>query len=76
MWSGTRASSPWAGFFTLLSAIGDTGTFFLFGFLTLVALTYFYRQVPETKNRTLPEIERDLRLPHGAMNEPDHPAAA
>ncbi|MEO7193671.1 MAG: sugar porter family MFS transporter [Pseudonocardiaceae bacterium] len=50
-------------FLTLLAAIGDAGTFFLFGFLTLVALGYFYRQVPETKNRTLPEIERDLGIP-------------
>lgn len=56
-------------FLSLLAAIGDDGTFFLFGFLTLVALGYFYRQVPETKNRTLPEIERDLGLPRGAMSE-------
>ncbi|MGH3248132.1 MAG: hypothetical protein ACRDOI_18300 [Trebonia sp.] len=26
-------------------------------------LAYFQRQVPETKNRTLPDIERDLDLP-------------
>lgn len=50
-------------FLSLLAALGDDGTFFLFGSLTLVALGYFYRQVPETKNRTLPEIERDLGLP-------------
>jgi len=56
-------------FLSLLAAIGDDGTFFLFGFLTLVALVYFYRQVPETKNRTLPEIERELGLPHGAMGQ-------
>ncbi len=64
-------------FLTLLSAIGDDGTFFLFGFLTLVALAYFYKQVPETKNRTLPEIERDLGLPHGAMSDAgEQPASA
>jgi sugar porter (SP) family MFS transporter len=65
-------------FLTLLGAIGDDGTFFLFGFLTVVALTYFYKQVPETKNRTLPQIERDLGLPTDALSEPisAHPTAA
>jgi sugar porter (SP) family MFS transporter len=47
-------------FLTLLSAIGGSGAFFLFGFLTLVALAYFWRKVPETKGRSLQEIERDL----------------
>jgi sugar porter (SP) family MFS transporter len=47
-------------FLTLLSAIGGVGVFFLFGFLTLVALTYFWKKVPETKGRSLQEIERDL----------------
>ena len=49
-------------FLTLLAAIGDAGTFFLFGLLTLLALGYFYRKVPETRNRTLAQIERDLGL--------------
>jgi sugar porter (SP) family MFS transporter len=47
-------------FLTLLSAIGNAGTFFLFAFLSVVALAYFQRQVPETKNRSLHDIERDL----------------
>jgi sugar porter (SP) family MFS transporter len=47
-------------FLTLLSAIGGVGVFFLFGFLTLVALAYFWRKVPETKGRSLQEIEREL----------------
>lgn len=54
-------------FLTLLSAIGDAGTFFLFAGLTVIALVYFQRQVPETKNRSLQEIERDLALPAGAL---------
>ena len=47
-------------FLTLLGAIHGSGTFFLFGFLTLVALVYFQRRVPETKNRSLQAIEHDL----------------
>ncbi len=47
-------------FLTLLNAISGVGVFFLFGFLTLVALAYFWRKVPETKGRSLQEIERDL----------------
>jgi sugar porter (SP) family MFS transporter len=53
-------------FLTLLSAIGGVGAFFLFGFLTLVALGYFWRKVPETKGRSLQEIERDLVHTHAA----------
>ncbi|MCW2941447.1 MAG: sugar porter family transporter [Actinomycetia bacterium] len=47
-------------FLTLLNAIDGVGVFFLFGFLTLVALAYFWRKVPETKGRSLQEIEHDL----------------
>jgi hypothetical protein len=55
-------------FLTLLSAIGGTGVFLLFGALTLVALVYFIRRVPETKGRSLQAIERDLRgLPEPAV---------
>jgi hypothetical protein len=36
---------------------------FLFAGLSVVALAYFQRQVPETKNRSLQDIERDLDLP-------------
>ncbi len=49
-------------FLTLLSAIGNAGTFFLFAFLSAAALVYFQWQVPETKNRSLYDIERDLDL--------------
>jgi sugar porter (SP) family MFS transporter len=50
-------------FLTLLSAIGNAGTFFLFAGLSIVSLVYFQRQVPETKTRSLQDIERDLDLP-------------
>jgi hypothetical protein len=47
-------------FLTLLGAIHGSGTFFLFAALTIVAVVYFHARVPETKNRSLQEIERDL----------------
>jgi sugar porter (SP) family MFS transporter len=53
-------------FLTLLSAIGNAGTFFLFAGLSILALAYFQRQVPETKNRSLQEIERQLDVPVAA----------
>jgi hypothetical protein len=47
-------------FLTIKNAIGAMGVFLLFGSLTLVALLYFWREVRETKGRSLQEIERDL----------------
>lgn len=47
-------------FLTLVGAFGGHWVFFLFAFLTLVALAYFYRAVPETKGRSLEDIERGL----------------
>jgi sugar porter (SP) family MFS transporter len=47
-------------FLTLLNAITPKGVFFMFAFLTLVALAYFAKRVPETKQRSLQQIERDL----------------
>jgi sugar porter (SP) family MFS transporter len=56
-------------FLTLLGAIGNAGTFFLFAGLSIVAVVYFQRQVPETRNRSLQEIERELDHPRGAAND-------
>jgi sugar porter (SP) family MFS transporter len=57
------ASANWAAnflvtisFLTLLNAITDAGTFFMFTFLTVVAVVYFWRRVPETKGLQLDEI--------------------
>jgi hypothetical protein len=47
-------------FLTIKNAIGAMGVFLLFGSLTLLALLYCWREVPETKGRSLQEIERDL----------------
>jgi sugar porter (SP) family MFS transporter len=47
-------------FLTLLNAISNAGTFFLMGFLSLVAVAYFWKKVPETEGLTLEEIEREM----------------
>ncbi|MFJ4653309.1 MFS transporter [Nocardia sp. NPDC088792] len=38
-------------FLTLLGVVGNAGTFFLFGSLTVVALAYVYLRVPESETR-------------------------
>ena len=43
-----------------LQFVGPSSFLGVFGSLTLVALPYFWREVPETKGRSLQEIERDL----------------
>ncbi|ELY88310.1 sugar porter family MFS transporter [Natrialba taiwanensis] len=48
-------------FLRLVDVIGQSGTFWLYGILSLVALVFCYRLVPETKGRSLEEIEADLR---------------
>ena len=47
-------------FLTLLNAITNAGTFLLMGLVTLVAVAYFWKKVPETKGLTLQEIERQM----------------
>ena len=47
-------------FLSIKNAIGGMGVFLLFGALTLVALLYFWREVPETKGRSLQELEQEL----------------
>lgn len=44
-------------FLTLTDAIGQSGTFLLFAFFSVVAFVWVTRLVPETKGRTLEEIE-------------------
>ncbi|ELY64749.1 sugar transporter [Natronococcus jeotgali DSM 18795] len=58
----------WAGnllvsltFLRLVDVFGQSGTFWLYGVLTLLALVFCYQLVPETKGRSLEEIEDDLR---------------
>jgi sugar porter (SP) family MFS transporter len=47
-------------FLTLLNTISNAGTFFLMGFLSVVAVAYFWKRVPETEGLTLQQIEREM----------------
>ena len=47
-------------FLSLINALGALGTFAAFAVITVGAVWYFFARVPETKNRSLAEIERDL----------------
>ncbi|WP_404304537.1 sugar porter family MFS transporter [Neorhodopirellula lusitana] len=40
-------------------ALGASGTFWLYGFICLIGFVVLYFKVPETKNKSLEEIERD-----------------
>ncbi|HUJ41780.1 MAG TPA: sugar porter family MFS transporter [Candidatus Acidoferrales bacterium] len=64
---GTAAASNWAAnllvsltFLTLVEALGPARTFWLYGFFAIGAWIFSYYLVPETKGRTLEEIERAL----------------
>lgn len=48
-------------FLTILGAIHGAGTFFLFAALSLFAVVYCIRRVPETKGESLQQIERELQ---------------
>jgi sugar porter (SP) family MFS transporter len=47
-------------FLTLTTAITKQGTFWLYAFFGICALVFFYTLVPETKDRSLEEIQADL----------------
>ncbi|QCS45013.1 sugar porter family MFS transporter [Natrinema versiforme] len=48
-------------FLRLVDVFGQSGTFWLYGGLCFIALVFCYQLVPETKGRSLEEIESDLR---------------
>lgn len=48
-------------FLPLVEALGETVTFWAYGIMCVVALLFCYFLVPETKGRSLEEIEEDLR---------------
>ncbi|NDZ94199.1 sugar porter family MFS transporter [Streptomyces sp. SID6673] len=45
---------------TIVEAVGITGTFFMFGVIGLFAIAFIYTQAPETRGRTLEEVEDDV----------------
>jgi sugar porter (SP) family MFS transporter len=64
---GTAAAANWAAnlvvsltFLTLVQALGPTRTFWLYAVFAVGAWIFAYCLVPETKGRTLEEIERSL----------------
>jgi sugar porter (SP) family MFS transporter len=56
---------------TLINTITETGTFWLYAAFGIIGILFFFRVVPETKGRTLEEIEEDLerRTPAGSETE-------
>jgi sugar porter (SP) family MFS transporter len=65
---GTAAGANWISnllvsmtFLTLVELIGPSWTFWVYGLLAIAAWIFSYRVVPETKGRTLEEIEQGWR---------------
>ena len=48
-------------FLTLVGVLGHAGTFWLYGAIAVGALVFFYLLVPETKGKTLEQIEEHWR---------------
>ncbi|XP_061641445.1 solute carrier family 2, facilitated glucose transporter member 10 isoform X3 [Phyllopteryx taeniolatus] len=49
-------------FLDVFNAIGLSGTFLMYGITSMVAAVFFYFMLPETKGKTLQEIDKELRL--------------
>jgi hypothetical protein len=62
-------------FLTLIGAITKQGTFWLYAFFGVCAIVFFVTLVPETKDRSLEQIQADLgtdadaALTRGAADE-------
>ena len=48
-------------FLTIVEKLGRSGAFWLYGGVSIIGLVFCYFFVPETRGRTLEEIESDLR---------------
>jgi sugar porter (SP) family MFS transporter len=51
-------------FLTLVSVVGRATTFWIYGAITVIAWIFIYKLVPETKGRTLEQIEADWKPAH------------
>jgi len=65
---GTAAAANWSAnlvvsltFLTLIDALGPARTFWLYGVLAIASWVFSYYLVPETKGRSLEEIEKSWR---------------
>jgi sugar porter (SP) family MFS transporter len=77
---GVATTANWASnllvsltFLTLTQVFGASLTFWLYALLTVAALVFAYKLVPETKGRTLEAIERFWHTPQGVRSETDGP---
>lgn len=50
-------------FLSLIGALTETGTFLIYLFFSLVGLIYFSFSLPETKGKTLEEIDKLFQRP-------------
>ena len=48
----------------MVAALGGSATFWVFAALGVAALTFSWRMVPETKGRSLEQLEADMRARH------------
>jgi MFS transporter, SP family, galactose:H+ symporter len=72
---GTAAGTNWAAnllvsitFLSLVEALGPSRTFWLYGLLAIVTWLFCYYLVPETKGRTLEEIEKSWKFAGRSRN--------
>jgi sugar porter (SP) family MFS transporter len=56
-----------ATFLNLVGAVGSAGAFLIYAVLSMVALAFIARMVPETKGRSLEQIEASLDTGHAPM---------
>jgi SP family galactose:H+ symporter-like MFS transporter len=49
-------------FLTLVGAVGHAWTFWIYGVITIGAWFFIYKLVPETKGKTLEQIEAHWRI--------------
>jgi MFS transporter, SP family, galactose:H+ symporter len=75
---GTASGTNWAAnllvsitFLSLVQALGPSWTFWLYGLLAVASFVFAYALVPETKGRTLEEIEKSWRFKGRARTRGD-----